>query len=119
MKIYRKDVNPDRLVTRHLRLATPAHPPLRDLLARLRALPGVQDVTWHADDCSVNLLYDAGVEDLDAVRGVVEETGLEIVEDWRSRLSEVLWRFEDSLVRASAEAVERHTLDQGDRSGRR
>jgi hypothetical protein len=109
MRTWRKDVNPDRLVTRHLRVAAPANEVLRDALARLQALEGVQDVTWHPDDGSLNLIYDAGVEDLATVRAAAEAAGLHLVSDWHERLSETLWRFEDSLMRASVEPGERHT----------
>ena len=110
MKRYRMDVNPDRLVTRHFRLEPPDDAKLQETLAAIDALHGVQDVTWHPDDGSLNVLYDNGVENLDEVLATVEAHGLTVHEDWHSRLSETLWRFEDALVRASGGDVERHTL---------
>lgn len=109
MKRYRMDVNPERLVTRHFTLDTPAPDVLASALAAIEALHGVQDVTWNPGDRSLNVLYDNGVEDLGEVMETIDAHGLTVHEDWHSRLAETLWRFEDALVRASAGEGERHT----------
>jgi hypothetical protein len=103
------NVNPDRLVTRHLTLEEPDPERLDAALAAVAALGGVQDATWHPEDRSLNVLYDYGVETLDEVLATLEAHGLAVREDWHSRLSETLWRFDDSLKRASSEPGERHT----------
>ena len=103
------DVNPDRLVTRHFRIDAGDAAVVDDALAAVGALHGVQDATWHAEDGTLNVLYDNGVEQLDEVLETLRRQGLVVHEDWHSRLSETLWRFDDSLVRAGAEATERHT----------
>ncbi|MEE4298665.1 MAG: hypothetical protein V2J24_04390 [Pseudomonadales bacterium] len=109
MKRYRMDVNPERLVTRHFTLETPEPEALAAALAAVDGLHGVQDVTWNPEDRSLNVLYDNGVEDLGEVMEAIETHGLTVHEDWHSRLSETLWRFEDALVRAAAGEGERHT----------
>lgn len=109
MKRYRMDVNPERLVTRHFRLEAPDAEVVASALAAVDALHGVQDVTWNPGDHSLNVLYDNGVEDLDEVLETIRAHGLTVHEDWHSRLSETLWRFEDALVRAAAGEGERHT----------
>lgn len=112
MKTYRMDVDPDRLVTRHFRLESPHEAALEATLPDVLALAGVQDVTWDAKEQTLSVLYDAGVENVDAVRGTLRRHGLDIHEDWHSRLSETLWRFEDSLMRASRDRGPRHTLER-------
>jgi hypothetical protein len=110
MKRYKHDVNPDRLVTRHLRLQDADERVLKAAMADLEALKGVQEVTWHAGDRVLNLVYDPGVEDLHTAVTVLDDHGLVLEEDWHMRLAESLSRIEESLTRSSLGETPPHTL---------
>lgn len=112
VKRYKHDVNPDHLVTRHLRLDAPPADALGAGMAALEALPGVQEVSWHPQERVLNLVYDPGVDRIEEVESVLEAQGLALREDWHARLAESLWRIDESLRRASLEETPPHTLSR-------
>ncbi|HSG87903.1 MAG TPA: hypothetical protein VLA56_01735 [Pseudomonadales bacterium] len=105
------NLSPRLLVTRHFRIDRPNPDDVREALQDIQNLADVQDVTWQDSESTFNVLFEPGIDHLKAVPTILSRWGLVVLHDWRERLADTLWRFDDNLVRVSVDTRPRRRPD--------
>lgn len=102
-KAHRPGIKPNFLMKRRVGLTKIDDVKAAAIVSAIDSVTGIDKVSFNTDRLRLELIYDASQVDFDHFLNIVKQNGVEVGNDWWSRLKHGWYQFTDENAKANAD----------------